>query len=664
MYYKDDIFCTRRRIEVSNKREIPNILTEKDLVHDIETFVEENPAANPVEKGHLFTEWVLKFLFERSDDEIEFDMELSGAGDNSVDAWFEDGQTLHIIQTKYKTAHNKDAFAGFLSDMERLLSNPYATIGNKQDFYEFSNVLKMYVENDEENEMDGEKRIQLHYVTSAQLTDDFGTRVTYEKERIENHYPNVSLNVYGIKEINEFILLSLQELPSEYRKVPKKLMLKNYFVTGDSCVAEVELKEFAKFVKNNHQYLFFSNIRNYLGGTKINKEIQKTFQETPTNFWYFNNGITIICEDFDHISLKNSLSNSLPIYAPQIVNGCQTANAIYEGFRNMKDPEKQKNLQGCILVKIIKDKNKNRVNDIIKYTNRQNTVSAMDFFALDKFHQDLRVKFGSLGYNYEIQRKAGRFLDRKQKKRQYNFGPNNQNKSYAYLFPDKFDYKLPVKQVVQAYAAGMHYKPGTAGSRSGELAPGGSTSEEIFNENTPKNPLYFLFPFAVMSYAKNKLGYGATRGKKNTEQPTGNRRRKQVDFRRNCLMLFVAVYFRLLVRFMKELGYLNKHENDNPLTIPIEVLESIFKNERVNKELLQAADDVISSYITDEAVKQLIKDNLPKFLKTDVQKNEQAIDYMIQKIDFTIERIPDDVYNRFDEIVRTAIVQSELIEVN
>ncbi|RAK13298.1 hypothetical protein B0I26_1552 [Anoxybacillus vitaminiphilus] len=108
---------------------------------------------------------------------------------------------------------------------------------------------------------------------------------TYEKERIENHYPNVSLNVYGIKEINELILLSLQGLPSEYRKVPKKLMLKNYFVTGDSCVAEVELKEFAKFVKNNHQYLFFSNIRNYLGGTKINKEIQKTFRENPTN-WY------------------------------------------------------------------------------------------------------------------------------------------------------------------------------------------------------------------------------------------------------------------------------------------------------------------------------------------------------------------------------------------
>lgn len=270
------------------------------------------------------------------------------------------------------------------------------------------------------------------------------------------------------------ILLSLQGLPSEYRKVPKKLMLKNYFVTGDSCVAEVELKEFAKFVKNNHQYLFFSNIRNYLGGTKINKEIQKTFRENPTNFWYFNNGITIICEDFDHIALKNSLSSTLPIYAPQIVNGCQTANAIYEGFKNMKDPEKQKNLQGCILVKIIKDKNQNRVNDIIKYTNRQNAVSAMDFFALEKFHQDLRAKFESLGYNYEIQRKAGRFLDKKGRKRQYNFGPNSQNKSYAHLFPDKFDYKLPVKQVVQAYAAGMHYKPGTAGSRSGELAPGGS----------------------------------------------------------------------------------------------------------------------------------------------------------------------------------------------
>lgn len=37
-----------------------------------------------------------------------------------------------------------------------------------------------------------------------------------------------------------------------------------------------------------------------LGATEVNDEVKRTIEEQPENFWYYNNGITIVAE-----SIKN-----------------------------------------------------------------------------------------------------------------------------------------------------------------------------------------------------------------------------------------------------------------------------------------------------------------------------------------------------------------------
>jgi len=41
--------------------------------------------------------------------------------------------------------------------------------------------------------------------------------------------------------------------------------------------------------------LFARNIRGFLGDTAINDGMQTTLQRELSTFWYFNNGITIVC---------------------------------------------------------------------------------------------------------------------------------------------------------------------------------------------------------------------------------------------------------------------------------------------------------------------------------------------------------------------------------
>lgn len=318
----------------------------------------ENNSVSTIQKGDRFCKWILEFIFERSNEDIELDMEIGGKSDNSIDAWFEDGDTIYILQSKYDTSHSYSGMCQQIEDIRRLLRNPFDYVGNNPSLEGFVETFNDYIHT---------KNIEIYYITNAVLTKETFDKSTKIKAELENTYKNISYKFMGLKEIQYFILKSLQELPDEYRNAPKKLLLKNYFETQETCVAEVSLKELAKFIKDNREYLFYSNVRNYLNSTKINSDIAKTFKETPCDFWYFNNGITILCDTIEPV---NELSKSVTFYAAQIVNGCQTASTICKEFYN-KPKEKRDIQEGTILVKIIEDINQKKKKGIIKYTKYQ-----------------------------------------------------------------------------------------------------------------------------------------------------------------------------------------------------------------------------------------------------------------------------------------------------
>lgn len=51
----------------------------------------------------------------------------------------------------------------------------------------------------------------------------------------------------------------------------------------------------AQWWKDHGRNLFARNIRNFKGSTEVNNSITATLRDQPEHFWYFNNGITILC---------------------------------------------------------------------------------------------------------------------------------------------------------------------------------------------------------------------------------------------------------------------------------------------------------------------------------------------------------------------------------
>ena len=87
----------------------------------------------------------------------------------------------------------------------------------------------------------------------------------------------------------------------------------------------VDLEDIGKW-KEFGQSLYHRNLRGFKGSTDVNEGIVKTARFSADNFWYFNNGITILCAKLSKQPLggSNRASGVFECEGASVVNGAQT----------------------------------------------------------------------------------------------------------------------------------------------------------------------------------------------------------------------------------------------------------------------------------------------------------------------------------------------------
>lgn len=154
----------------------------------------------------------------------------------------------------------------------------------------------------------------------------------------------------------------------------------------NSMVVLLSAQELIKMITTDErlirQSLFTDNVRDYQGNTDINSEIMSTIKNVPSNFALLNNGITIVCTKVKTSNRKVKLTN------PQIVNGCQTCNVLFEAFTDGLDLSKV-----TVLAKIIATEKDEVTTSVIRGTNSQNMVYNEAFETTRDFHKNLEEFF-------------------------------------------------------------------------------------------------------------------------------------------------------------------------------------------------------------------------------------------------------------------------------
>lgn len=130
--------------------------------------------------------------------------------------------------------------------------------------------------------------------------------------------------------------------------------------------------------------LFGQNLRESLESkSKTYLAMKETIDNEPEKFWYYNNGITIIAEEFDaNRDEEDKTVDSLELKNFSIINGAQTTSALGNYLKEAemdKDQNKIEHLKKVFVLARILEVNKPQFRDSIAiYNNMQNPITTRD----------------------------------------------------------------------------------------------------------------------------------------------------------------------------------------------------------------------------------------------------------------------------------------------
>lgn len=307
----------------------------------------------------------------------------------------------------------------------------------------------------------GKIETELNYFCKAneiQINDAYTSKIDQLKAILQEKINGAHV-VFSNISSKELLDLYQKTKPSRLELNFKEVPITTKFNEGYGYAGIVSLKDYYNFITDNEdaiiEDIFESNIRHYQGDVDVNNKIKESLEsEFDIDFWWLNNGITIIAE------LPSQISKTLSIENVQIVNGLQTTFTLHKYFKTIAH---EIPVDRSILVKVIvldSETNKRAIDKIIASTNSQNAVPPVLLRATDDIQRKIELFFYNKGYFYD------------RRKNYYK----NMGKPASKIFA--------IQTTAQAIQSIVYFEPDTARAKPTTLIKTKESYEKIFNEET------------------------------------------------------------------------------------------------------------------------------------------------------------------------------------
>lgn len=280
------------------------------------------------------------------------------------------------------------------------------------------------------------------------ISDYDETSIMNKIEAEHNTYSKEMVNVYGKDEFITKIKEKVEKLNTIEEEFTINIDQANNYLTysnssADGIMVNMSSNSLIKmFNKYKDEGLLDMNIRKYVKNKMVDDGIKRTLDKDRSNFWFFNNGIIIACDDY-YVD-----GNTVKIRGFSIVNGGQTTNRI----GNYKGSNHEEFFIPCKII-CINNKNKNLFSKVAETTNSQKPIYPRDLKANSPEMKMLQSWLDKENIYLEIKR-----------------GEKKKNKKY----------KIKNDELGQLILSFVYQQPGTA--RSGK--------KTIFDNNNYYNKLY------------------------------------------------------------------------------------------------------------------------------------------------------------------------------
>jgi len=571
-----------------------------------------------VDKGRRFARKILKdwIDFNEEADEIIF---CDGAGDGGLDAVYyqpgdkyeenaNDGDTWYLVQSKYGYAYQGEKT--LIEETQKII-NSIEGLNPRLSNLSEDIITRL---NDFRTKAKDDDKMVLVFAT----TDPLSEEELDVLNKIKEYGQKVLGSLFEVEKVSlRTIFDGLQEKARQTEKI-KVPISANLVQSGeDLLVGSVKLKNVFHFL--NHydrtagsiELIYDKNVRKFLGGKgAVNRKISSTINNEPHRFGLYNNGITIVVEEFKIIE-----SDKFELTNPYIVNGCQTTKTIWNELKKKNYKEKPsteelsdwENLlnKGILVVKIVKvgsDGEALLVNTT-KYTNFQNSVSQKDFIALEKNFKHWQAEMEQQ-YNIYLEIQRGGWESVKAQNQKTFDGKEYKDHVNAF-------------DLLKIYGAGWMEEPGFAFSKNVAFAPNGSVFNNIMKiETFGVNDLYAAYLLLSLT---EKYQFG---------------RKSEETSRRMTRYLFCFLIINILKKVMVYSGIERTH-----LNITNAVLK-IFEDDtsEAAQNLINSGLNIIKTYFVKDEDTSIHKEpnfygDISGFLKGEkIGKNEDYSPKLIELI--------------------------------
>lgn len=307
-----------------------------------------------------------------------------GSSDGEIDGVVFEGNVVYVIQSKFsenifKGKSPSPLSLGDYSKFDKTIS----AFDNKENFEEYlktvekslyslyKKIFDVYQKNPE---------FVVWEITTLHCPSPSGERRVQNKDKLNYYYYDYNLRLFELSLEGATPLAK----PIELNFMENPLICEDPHTKIKSYVVQVFLKDFIDYTDDDPYFMIISrNVRNDLH-SEINNKIKETYLNSPEEFWYSHNGMTVICE---RATIKGK---KFLLVGPNVINGAQTIHAI-KGLEK-RDPKAK------VLVRIIEippeaDIPKKFIDDVILRTNQQNKMYTYDLKANDPLQVSLASKF-------------------------------------------------------------------------------------------------------------------------------------------------------------------------------------------------------------------------------------------------------------------------------
>ena len=349
-------------------------------------------------KGLAFVNLCLKTLFKLTDEEIEETI-TDGPMDGEVDAIYIADRTINLMTFKYtdqfklsQKNYPESELDQFILTVDSIISGNLAekTINNAvwEKYEEIRNLSSI-----------GKIEFKIFVVSNKQHP------VEHAKLKLTNAIEKYRIVEAPIYLDQEDLVSRILEDKTEQVNGHIQFIDKQHFEKSDgnikTVIGAVAASDFINLIKKDdttiNENVFNENIRVYKPKHRVNKAIIESASNVDNfQFFYLNNGVTILCENVDYA--PNTRSPHVGLTSFQIINGGQTSHSLFEVYK--KSPDMLLTIE--LLVRICEAKKDSPLSEKISETsNNQIPVGNRDLHSNDIIQRKLEEEFETLGYFYE-----------------------------------------------------------------------------------------------------------------------------------------------------------------------------------------------------------------------------------------------------------------------